>query len=133
MTGFNLAIGLQVANEWVPHFVETYGYLEFQAISRVWVIGPDGIEYFNNDVGLHRCTDDDLPRFNARNSNVPDYTKSLYCLDDTSILNFYGFLGSLEAQMVFINVNRCVDQPHCKDEAEVDEFLKDKLTMVTYN
>ena len=61
------------------------------------------------------------------------YLPTLQCLDDPSMLSFYGSMFTQESRGVSFEVIKCVGKPHCKNETEINEFLANKNVVVIYN
>ena len=48
-------------------------------------------------------------------------------------MNLYGSTQATESQVITINVNKCVNKTECKDETEIENWLKGKALMIMYN
>ena len=133
MTGVDFAVGLQTLNNYDPHYVDTYGYVEYEVFQNSYAFDSEG-GFSQNPVVLsqHNCTKDDLEtRFNG--GEFKELFYNLQCLDDPSALSFYGGYTATYGRGVFFHVNKCVGKPHCKSETEINEFLADKTLLLMYN
>ena len=117
------------------------GYIDIQIRQLSWdVKDGDKSAAAINDIGTHRCSQKDLEGFwiNAENQDdlsnvIPEsYQKDQICLDDPSMLNFYGSTEGSFGQLIRIEVAHCQTQAnggsssYCKTGDEIKNYLLDK-------
>ena len=92
------------------------------------------MKFDSKPIAAHLCNrETDLKHFTARPNNredffylMDDYFEKMYCVDDLSQLDIYGWFDGAEGRGINIEVARCVKsatKPNCKEPSEIDLFL----------
>ena len=122
---FNFA--LKTAGNYNTHFIDTHGYIEYNLVNLGFEF-TDQLEFFPQQVPIHQCTPEDFDshNFDSYEPAMQSNLLSMMCYDRLYPINVYGNLDTQSGQVISVDLVKCTLHDYCKNDQEIDEFLKDK-------
>ena len=77
---------------------------------------------------MHECTPEDFAEhnFDSYGQSTKSNLLSMMCYDRSFPMDLYGNFDSSSGSVILIDILKCTQHDYCKDETEIDEYLKNK-------